>query len=124
MSHTAWCVVAAVSILAIMWIIVKFTIRAKKLYWLLALTYVVNCAGKDRCIVEDLKGRQLTLVIPRESAEDTAAALNNSHDNRMEDTIPSLYWADPETQIKRPLQKKEFDYKSACGQDDCGAEPK
>lgn len=99
----------------------------KRFYWLLALPYVAQGSPqaylKDNVLYEGgYHVGSIECGLNKEECEDLAAALNEAHSRRVSEEAKNLYWkpAKPEKEIKRP---EPFDYKSACGQDDCGKEP-
>lgn len=101
----------------------------KRFYWLLALPYVVQGSPqaylKDNILYEGgYHVGSIECGLNKEECEDLAVALNEAHEWRLYpngriDPGPQtqFYWKD--SQGKKP----KFDYKSACGQDDCGKEP-
>lgn len=89
--------------------------------WLLALPYVViSSQGKYQkafCVSQD--DEIFWCSGSKDRMEDLAAALNEAHRKRIRTEAGSEWLPNISTSNYAP-----FDYKSACGQDDCGQEPK
>lgn len=114
----------------------------KRFYWLLALPYVVTIShhegwqdtyrvGVSTSVFFDMQDRTM--------ADDLAAALNEAHKKREDDAFlkrgsdslakmkkeDSLYWKDSKkVEWEDPVNISPITNKQACGQNDCGADPK
>lgn len=94
-----------------------------------AETYVVirpksptNCIDNDGSPVGcvgpriDFKGQPWSRCSPVEACQDLAYSLNEAHERRTEKKVKLIRATDTGTRF-------DFDYKSACGDSDCGKEP-
>lgn len=83
-----------------------------KFAWMLVLPYVVT-ASKNISQCWEVHGKESAIEIcDKEYAEDLAAALNEAHRKNHP------------TKIAPVFKPSNFDYPSACGQEDCGKDPK
>lgn len=121
----------------------------KRFYWILALPYVVVCQQKDLfCRVETSNYDVCSITFNhRQEAEDLAASLNEAHERRINTLSEQdkaflkrghesvekmkkeddLYWKDSkkaEWESPAPMNGSHVSDKEACGQSDCGADPK
>lgn len=98
----------------------------KRLVWLLVLPYVVTVSSETYQFHDGPKALVNIHVgsFPcnlKEECEDLAVALNEAHAKRIASEPPKRKIGF-QTSFPVPSEKK-FDYKSACGQNDCGKEP-
>lgn len=102
--------------------------KINKWIWLLALPWYVvdsshvyhSASGTTDVIVHswNIQGEECNT---KEYCEDLAAALNEAHERREKNKSQYKHdWG--EKKIHRPEQKPIFNYKAACGADDCGKE--
>lgn len=90
--------------------------------WILAVPYVVIMSTQETGAPYELtlngKGERVYFV-SKDVAYDVAAALNEAHEHRTILSAPQTWSGNPK---KRVPSTTKFDYKSACGQSDCGAD--
>lgn len=118
-------------------------------FWLLALPYVVTYSSHpDQCPeyhsvfrsfdckaseTSEIKKGKISIIrfdgpagTTKEYMEDLAAALNEAHERRRsekaEQAISEIKFQSMVDDAAYRVKQNNFDYKSACGQDDCGKE--
>lgn len=112
-------------------------LRWNSLAWFLAVPYVMTISTQTMATFSELKWKngKWECVLPSEQCLDWAAALNEGHERRTSKETTGVFYDHPVRRLEdsptkgwysvpAPKPKEEFDYHSACGQDDCGAEPK